>query len=264
MEGPDQEGVMFAAQARTFDAQGLLIPLGRGLMRTGTPCKVWPLEEDQETGARTAAGRAREVVMVTNRETCRKTVILRGADCMSERGDQETRNVYGGAGGGEQGPRRANPITRGQADNAVELEQEGGTSRTGSAKAQYCIGDCCKPCCKSKASPYKFRPLKMGGYPSKEKEIVKAENFNRESLTDHSFSVMNVNGAYGWGFSPGESRPTTSLLWVRCGSLQGSRQEDETPGNHKPGDSQAVMSGLRPGARAGTREGDIYGGALKT
>ena len=102
----------------------------------------------------------------------------------------------------------------------------------------------------------------MGGYPSKEKEIVKAENINRESLTDHSFSVMNVNGAYWWGLSPGESRPPTRLLWVRCGSLQGSRQEDETPGNHKHGDYQAVMSGLRPGARAGTREGGIYGGAL--
>ena len=35
----------------------------------------------------------------------------------------------------------------------------------------------------------------MGGYPSKETDIVKAENFNRESLTDHSFFVINVHGA---------------------------------------------------------------------
>ena len=153
MEGPDQEGVMFAAQARTFDAQGLLIPLGRGLMRTGTPCKVWPLEEDQETGARTAAGRAREVVMVTNRETCRKTVIMRGADCMSERGDQETRNVYGGAGGGEQGPRRAEPIARGRERMQLNWNRRGGTIGKGSAQGHYCISDCCKPSCNSKTSP---------------------------------------------------------------------------------------------------------------
>ena len=81
--------------------------------------------EDQETGDRRAAGRAREVVKVTDRDTGRQTVRMRGADCMSERGDQETRNVYGGAGGGEQGPRRAGPIARGQAENAVGLEQEG-------------------------------------------------------------------------------------------------------------------------------------------
>ena len=35
----------------------------------------------------------------------------------------------------------------------------------------------------------------MVSYPSKQREIVKAENFNRELLADHSFSVFNIHGA---------------------------------------------------------------------
>ena len=37
----------------------------------------------------------------------------------------------------------------------------------------------------------------MGGYPSKETEIVKAENFHKQSLEDKSFSVLNVHEASG-------------------------------------------------------------------
>ena len=81
------------------------------------------MEEDTE--ARAAAKRARETVLVTDRETGRKTVRQRGANCMTERGGQETKIVYGGAGRTEQGPRRADPIARGQVGDAVELEQEG-------------------------------------------------------------------------------------------------------------------------------------------
>ena len=112
-------------------------------MRTGTPRKVWPLEEEQGTRARTAAGRAREVVisspilsearatagrtrevvMVTDRETGRQTIKMRIADGMSEREGQETRNIYGGAGSGKQEPRRANPAAREQAENAPGLDQ---------------------------------------------------------------------------------------------------------------------------------------------
>ena len=56
--------------------------------------------EEKKTEARAAEKRAREIVMVINRETGRQTVRIRGADFMSEGGSQETRNVYGGADGG--------------------------------------------------------------------------------------------------------------------------------------------------------------------
>ena len=144
MEGPDM-GVRFAAQARTCEAQGLQTPLGRGLMRTGTPCKLWPLEEEQVTGVRTTAGRAREVVlsfpklsearglagrarevvMVTDTETGRQTKKMRVADGMSEKEGQETRNVYGGAGGMEQETRRADPAAGEQAERAPWPGKEG-------------------------------------------------------------------------------------------------------------------------------------------
>ena len=39
----------------------------------------------------------------------------------------------------------------------------------------------------------------MGTYPSKQDEIVKAENFNQESLADSSFSILNIHGASSLG-----------------------------------------------------------------
>ena len=84
-------------------------------MRNGTPCKVWPLEEEQGSGAKALAGkttevvlsypragRTKEVFMVTDMETGRRTIKMRVADGVFERERQETRNVYGGAGGVEQ------------------------------------------------------------------------------------------------------------------------------------------------------------------
>ena len=55
MNGPDL-GVIFAAQIRTCEARSQQTPLGRGLMRNGTPCRVWPLDEEQGTGARAMEG----------------------------------------------------------------------------------------------------------------------------------------------------------------------------------------------------------------
>ena len=95
--GPDL-GVRFAAQVRTCEARSQQTPLGRGLMRNGTPCRVWPLEEEQGTEKRAIAaktkevvlssprpGRTREVVMVTDMETGQKTIQMRVADGVSER-----------------------------------------------------------------------------------------------------------------------------------------------------------------------------------
>ena len=103
-------GVRFAAQIRTCEGWSQQTPLGRGLMRNGTPCRVWPLDEEQGTGARAIAGRTKEVVLssprpgrtrevvtVTDMETGKQTIQLRVADGVSEREVLETRNVYEGA-----------------------------------------------------------------------------------------------------------------------------------------------------------------------
>ena len=40
----------------------------------------------------------------------------------------------------------------------------------------------------------------MGSYPTKETKTIKAESFNQESLSDSSFSVLNIHSASGvWG-----------------------------------------------------------------
>ena len=98
-EGPDLV-VKFGAKARTCNGQVLHLLQERGLKRMDTPCKVWPLVEEQDTAAQAAVRRAREIVMGTDRETGKQTLRLRGADPMSDRGDQEC--VYGGAGGEDQ------------------------------------------------------------------------------------------------------------------------------------------------------------------
>ena len=136
INGPDL-GVRFAAQVRTCEARGQQTPLGRGLMRNGTQCRVWPLEEEQGTGARKMAGktrevvlssprpgRTREVVMVTDMETGQKTIQMRVAGGVSEREGLESRNVYGGA-GEEQEAGRADPAAGEQAEKAPGSGQEG-------------------------------------------------------------------------------------------------------------------------------------------
>ena len=102
--------------------------------RTGTPCKVRPLVEEQEKGARAAVRRARKIVMVTNIETGRQTVRMRGADRMSERGGQETRNVYEGAGGEEQRPRIANRAPQERRSRQLDWGRRGRTTRIESAQ----------------------------------------------------------------------------------------------------------------------------------
>ena len=90
-------------------------------MRNGTPCRVWPLDEEQGTGERATEekikevvlssarpGRTREVVMVTYMETGKQTIQMRVAHRVSEKEGLETRNVYGGT-GVEQEARRADP-----------------------------------------------------------------------------------------------------------------------------------------------------------
>ena len=135
-DGPDL-GVRFAAQVRTCEVRGHQTPLGRGLMRNGTPCRVWPLDEEQGTGERATEektkevvlssarpGRTREVVMVTDMGTGKQTIQMRVADRVSEKEGLETRNVYGGT-GVEQEARRADPAAREQAEKGPGSVQEG-------------------------------------------------------------------------------------------------------------------------------------------
>ena len=39
----------------------------------------------------------------------------------------------------------------------------------------------------------------MGGYTSKDSQVVKAENYHQQSLDDLSFSVFNIHSASGLG-----------------------------------------------------------------
>ena len=84
----------------------------------------------------------------------------------------------------------------------------------------------------------------MGGYPSKEAEIVKAENFHRQSLDDKSFSFLNVQRLGDW------RRPAASHPQLQPWQVQGSRQEVQGSGHHKSGDTQAVLPRLKPGDTA--------------
>ena len=74
-------GIKFAADARTCQGQGLNKVAGR-LTRGGAPCSVWPKKEE-DTVARAAKIGAREIIMVTDRETSIATVRQTGADPMA-------------------------------------------------------------------------------------------------------------------------------------------------------------------------------------
>ena len=63
----ESQGVKFATKVTTCQAQGLPEVVG-GLTRGGAPFSVWPSQE-KDTVARAAAKRAREVIMVTDRDT---------------------------------------------------------------------------------------------------------------------------------------------------------------------------------------------------
>ena len=91
-------------------------------------------------------------------------------------------------------------------------ERRGRTSKAGTAPLQYCTRCCCRPDCHNKSLPYKSKHHKMGGYPSKQTEITKAENVHRETLNDHSFSVMNIHGAS----SVGGARLVVAVLLLAC------------------------------------------------
>ena len=73
-------GIKFAADARTCQGQGLNKVAGR-LTRGGAPCSVWPKKEEDMV----AEIGAREIIMVTDRETGIATVRQRGADPMAGR-----------------------------------------------------------------------------------------------------------------------------------------------------------------------------------
>ena len=62
----------------------------------------------------------------------------------------------------------------------------------------------------------------MGGYPSKQTEITKAENVNRETLNDHSFSIMNIHGA----FSVGGALLVVAVLLLACLGYGAARYRD--------------------------------------
>ena len=85
----------------------------------------------------------------------------------------------------------------------------------------------------------------MGGYPSKQTEITKAENVNRETLNNHSFSVMNIHGAS----SVGGALLVVAFLLLACLGYRAARYRDyiksQTQGGDNTGHSQAVKSGLR-------------------
>ena len=108
-----------------------------------------------------------------------------------------------------------------------------------------------------------FKHHKMGGYPSKQTEITKAENVNRETLNNHSFSVMNIHGAssVGGGFASCGRSPA-SLPGLRGCSLQRLHQESQTQGGDDTGHSQAVKSGLRLEDEVALKRGVTCGGAL--
>ena len=119
--GPEL-GIKFAVDARTCNSQGLYQVAG-GLTRTGAPCRVW-LKMEENTGARAAAKRAREIIIVTYIKAGISTVRQRGADSMAGRSSQEARHVYGGVGRTEPEPSRADPIARKKGEDAVELKKE--------------------------------------------------------------------------------------------------------------------------------------------
>ena len=107
-------------------------------MRTGTPCRVWPLDEKRETGAeedevkpndRVAQtpkpGRRREVVMVRDLQTGQRTIQMRiAADTMSERERLEARNAYRAAGGMDEGTPGSDQAAKEQAERGPECDQE--------------------------------------------------------------------------------------------------------------------------------------------
>ena len=101
-------------------------------------------------------------------------------------------------------------------------ERRGRTSKGGTALAQYCIGNCCKPCCQNKPLPYKSKHLKIGGYPSKKTKITKAENVIRETLKDYSFSVMNIHG----DSSVGGALLVVAVLLLACLGYGMARYKD--------------------------------------
>ena len=131
-------GVRFAAQVKTYEVQGRKFPVPTVYMRTGTPCRVWPLDERRETEAgegevkpkeRVAqtpkpSGR-REVVMVRDLETGQRTLQMRiAANTMSERERLEARNAYRAAGGMDEGTPGADPPAEEQAKRGPESDQE--------------------------------------------------------------------------------------------------------------------------------------------
>ena len=89
-------GIKLAAEARKCQGRGLP-EVAVGLTWGGAPCRVWPKKEE-DTVARAAAKRDREIIMFTDRETGIATVRQRGADPMAGRSGKEASNVYGGAG----------------------------------------------------------------------------------------------------------------------------------------------------------------------
>ena len=84
---------------------------------------MWPNKE-QDTVDRAAAKGAREIIMVTYRETGIATIRQRGADPMAGRSGKEARSVYRGAERTEPDPCRGDSGAIEQGGDAVGMGQE--------------------------------------------------------------------------------------------------------------------------------------------
>ena len=62
----EAHGVKFATKVTTCQAQSLPEGVG-GLVHIGAPCSVW-LGQEQDTKARVAAKKAREIIAVTDKD----------------------------------------------------------------------------------------------------------------------------------------------------------------------------------------------------
>ena len=96
----------------------------------------------------------------------------------------------------------------------------------------------------------------------KQTEIVRAEKFNRETLTDHSFSFMNIHGA----LSVGGALLVVAVLLLACLVYGVARYRDYVKRmRHRAATSLEILKpSCRPETieRAGTQDGDTYGGTL--
>ena len=121
----------------------------------------------------------------------------------------------------------------------LDWVKRGKTTRLNPSLGQYCFSDCCLTSCTKKAT-YKFRFFKMGGSPSKETDIVKAENFqeSRLEVNEHPELPCWLGGG-GRNLCVGHPAPRVSGVWGH--PLQGLCQEVKEARDYQPGDNQAIM-----------------------